>query len=332
VKIDNSGNLIWAKTIGGNDTDFLNVFKQTSDGGFLLGGYSSSFSATGFHDFLIVKTNSLGQYQWSKTYGGPRDDILNDIKIINDNLILLAGYSYSFGAGATDNLIVCINSVGNALGSYTYGSATGEYPQKMILVNKGPYAGKVLLVGITLATGLNSINFLFLNTDGTYAGPSYVFTTPGTELVATSVVQDDSSGLFVLGGYTTFGGLPQGVTMTVFPDGSAISGNRHSSMSYIKSLAKSLDGNYLFAGVASMVSDDIGVLKSILPSLGVDCCSSSYLVPIAPAPLALLSSSVGALTVLTPIPPDISELDITGSITDTDITGSINFNAVCPEY
>jgi hypothetical protein len=43
IKIDDtSGNLLWQKTIGGNSIDHLTSAKETTDGGYILGGSSSS--------------------------------------------------------------------------------------------------------------------------------------------------------------------------------------------------------------------------------------------------------------------------------------------------
>jgi hypothetical protein len=77
VKISGTGTIQWQNTIGGDSDDYLSSIKQTSDGGYILGGYSKSIisgdkieNSMGLHDYWIVKTNSLGNIQWQNTIGG----------------------------------------------------------------------------------------------------------------------------------------------------------------------------------------------------------------------------------------------------------------------
>src|SRR5205809_757523 len=79
IKIDSIGNKQWDKTFGGSQGDMLTSLQQTSDGGFILGGFSGSDSSgnketnhRGFLsicDYWIIKTDSAGNKQWEKDYG-----------------------------------------------------------------------------------------------------------------------------------------------------------------------------------------------------------------------------------------------------------------------
>src|SRR5690349_5289215 len=67
----------WDKTLGGSDDDEPYSLQQTSDGGYIMGGYSASNSggnktanSKGGYDYWIVKVDSNGNEQWDKTYGG----------------------------------------------------------------------------------------------------------------------------------------------------------------------------------------------------------------------------------------------------------------------
>lgn len=64
---------IWDKTYGGIDDETMTSFKMTSDGGFLLAGFTRSDSSSditqatrGGYDFWVVKTDSLNQKRWIK--------------------------------------------------------------------------------------------------------------------------------------------------------------------------------------------------------------------------------------------------------------------------
>jgi hypothetical protein len=59
IKTDANGNIIWAKTYGGTDWDFASSVQQTSDGGYIVAGYTLSFGA-GLHDIFLIKTDANG--------------------------------------------------------------------------------------------------------------------------------------------------------------------------------------------------------------------------------------------------------------------------------
>jgi hypothetical protein len=73
VKLDANGNLQWTKTIGGPKDDWGNSLIQTSDGGYAIAGYTTSFGA-GKMDVYVVKLDANGNLQWTKTIGGPDID------------------------------------------------------------------------------------------------------------------------------------------------------------------------------------------------------------------------------------------------------------------
>ena len=75
IRTDSNGNEMWNKTFGGDDQDYgysKNCY-QTSDGGYLMSGYSQSYGA-GRTDVWIIKTDSFGNILWDKTYGDKYND------------------------------------------------------------------------------------------------------------------------------------------------------------------------------------------------------------------------------------------------------------------
>ncbi len=102
VKTDAQGNIQWQQTIGGEEGDTLQALQQTSDGGYLLGGYSRSNisgdkteNSQGLSDYWIVKTDASGNIQWQQTIGGEANDRLRSIQQTADGGFILAGNSYS---------------------------------------------------------------------------------------------------------------------------------------------------------------------------------------------------------------------------------------------
>ncbi|MBM3324979.1 MAG: T9SS type A sorting domain-containing protein [Calditrichaeota bacterium] len=80
--------------------------KQTSDGGFVLAGYTSSFGEGG--DFWLVKMGENGDSLWSRTFGGQRHDCCYSVQQSLDGGYALAGGTQSFGASESDFWLVKI--------------------------------------------------------------------------------------------------------------------------------------------------------------------------------------------------------------------------------
>lgn len=73
VKLNASGNIQWQKSLGGSNDDTAYTIRQTSDGGYIFAGTSSSDDGdvngnTG-SNMWIVKLNNAGSIQWQKIYG-----------------------------------------------------------------------------------------------------------------------------------------------------------------------------------------------------------------------------------------------------------------------
>ncbi len=129
------GNIQWQNTIGGNDWDNLFSIQQTSDGGYILGGFSASNisgdkteNSIGYSDFWIVKTDASGSIQWQNTIGGNDYEELNSIQQTSDDGYILGGFSNSYISGdKTENSIgpwiVKTNTSGNIQWQKTIGGS-----------------------------------------------------------------------------------------------------------------------------------------------------------------------------------------------------------------
>lgn len=102
VKLDNSGNIEWDNTIGGDGADVLFSIDLTDDGGYVLGGNSSAGisgdkteAALGGYDNWIVKLAGDGTIQWQTTIGGDKNDYVHDIQQTSDGGYILGSLSQS---------------------------------------------------------------------------------------------------------------------------------------------------------------------------------------------------------------------------------------------
>lgn len=105
IKIDDGGDTLWTRTLGGAENDYIYSVWQSSDGGYILGGSTESFGAVN-GDVYVVKTDSAGDMLWSRNYGGPGEDGAASIKQTPDEGYIIAGSTTSFGAGGNDAFII----------------------------------------------------------------------------------------------------------------------------------------------------------------------------------------------------------------------------------
>ncbi len=130
--------IIWQRTIGGSDTDYLNTAIKTNDNGFLIGGGSRSNisgekteNSRGGFDIWIVKLDYLGEIEWQRTIGGERTDGVSAMIQTDDGGYLLGAQSSSDisgektedSRGVTDYWIVKIDIIGNIEWQKTIGGS-----------------------------------------------------------------------------------------------------------------------------------------------------------------------------------------------------------------
>lgn len=97
AKFDIEGEVLWEKIYTGKGEAYVADIKETFDKGFILAG-STTADVHDFRDWYILKIDSLGFYQWDKSYGSPYDDRALSVDQMYDSTLIIAGYiSYSYG-------------------------------------------------------------------------------------------------------------------------------------------------------------------------------------------------------------------------------------------
>jgi uncharacterized delta-60 repeat protein len=112
LKLTSIGDIEWENIYGGSDNDYLNCIQETSDGGYIVTGYTDSFGA-GESDILVLKLSSTGNIEWQRAYGGSEEDVAYFIQETSDEGYIAAGYTDSFGAGGSDFLLLKLFSDGD---------------------------------------------------------------------------------------------------------------------------------------------------------------------------------------------------------------------------
>jgi hypothetical protein len=122
IKLDQNGNKSWEKVYGGDSWDDPWSIQQTTDGGYVVAGFTESIGAGG-RDVYILKLDTSGERVWEKTFGGTLDDEAFSIHQNKDNSYTFAGYVGS--AGADDMYLARLEENGSIRWERTYGG-TGE--------------------------------------------------------------------------------------------------------------------------------------------------------------------------------------------------------------
>jgi len=111
IKTDANGDTLWTKTFGGPFSDVGYSVKQTTDGGYIIGGLTGSFGS-GVYDVYLIKTDAGGSEEWSKTFGGAGNEQSYTVEQTDDGGYVLSGQTSSIGAGDADAYVIKTNNMG----------------------------------------------------------------------------------------------------------------------------------------------------------------------------------------------------------------------------
>jgi hypothetical protein len=137
AKIDRAnGALKWEKTFGGTGESVGNCVRPTSDGGYIIAGTTDSKGA-GMDDIWLIKTDSQGNANWDKTFGGPSDDAGFEVDQTDDGYVLAGRIGLDLNGAGLDSggiRLIKTDPAGNIRWRRTYlatypdccGSCTGE--------------------------------------------------------------------------------------------------------------------------------------------------------------------------------------------------------------
>jgi len=154
IKIDSVGNKQWEKDFGGDGSEGCSSLVQTFDGGYIFSGTTNSgisgdktSALQGDRDYWIIKTDSLGNKQWDKSFGGTGLDRSSAIRHSSDGGYIIGGDSHSgIGGdksmdtwGSSDFWLVKIDSLGNKLWDKDYGGTSYDNAEDLIQTSDGGF-------------------------------------------------------------------------------------------------------------------------------------------------------------------------------------------------
>jgi len=121
VKTDSNGIAEWTKNYGGADSEYGYSVKETTDGGYIVGGYTYYYTTNKGYVYLL-KTNGDGDQEWIATMGGPQLDEGFSVEQTTDGGYIITGFSDSFSSGR-DIYLIKTDSIGKTEWERTFGGA-----------------------------------------------------------------------------------------------------------------------------------------------------------------------------------------------------------------
>lgn len=199
IKTNTSGDTLWCSALGlpPGDEEGATI-QQTSDGGFVVTGTTWSTGAGG-DDFVLIKTNSVGAVEWSKTYGGANVDFCTGGQPCVDGGYVLTGYTTSYGAGGADMYVVRTNAAGDTLWTRTIGNNGPDYAYSIAQTSDSGF----VLTGSFTVSGNDDMAVVKLDAAGTLTWAKAFGDT--ADEVGYSVVQTADGGYCIAGSTLSVG-------------------------------------------------------------------------------------------------------------------------------
>ena len=126
IKTDVDGNKEWDKTFGGTGEDLCEFVQQTSDSGYIMTGYTNSYGAGG-EDIWLIKTDSAGNKEWDKTFGGTGNERSWSLDQTSDNGYIITGWTNSKGKGGNDVWVIKTGGDCNKQWDKTFGGTGFDF-------------------------------------------------------------------------------------------------------------------------------------------------------------------------------------------------------------
>jgi len=286
IKTNSSGGVVWSNHYGGTDSDVGNFVMQTSDGGYLVAGYTYSFSAKDSTNIYILKTNSTGIITWDKTFqiSTVDGDVAVTAEEVSDGFII-GGYSEQVNGADTlsDMALIKVNkSTGAVSWLKTYGLNNND--EKIFDISLSTPI-ELLVTGYTNApSGFNNTLLMKVNiSDGSINSATSYYTGWLSMADEGHSIQNTSDGGIAIIGFST--SLLGAYSTLIKTDntGNNISfsqayNNGFAGMQFFSSGQQTNDGGYAIGNMGpGALAWDFGLIKTDVT--GNSGCNESSLTP-----------------------------------------------------
>jgi hypothetical protein len=225
IKTNSSGDTLWTRIYGGPDDDWGRSVKETPDGGYIISGTFGRFSST-WGDVYLIKTDSLGDTLWTRTFGGADEEGGNAVVLTSDGGYVIAGFTDSFGPGFRDAYLIKTDSLGDTLWTKTHGGLAYDDAYAVQETSDG---GFILTGSKTGSSGAADVYLLRTNSSG---DALWTRMFGGVVYDRGNSVQETQDGGYIIAGQTFSFGSGQGEVYLIKTDGDGLMGIEESNNEY----------------------------------------------------------------------------------------------------
>jgi len=161
VRTNSNGDVVWTQTFGGASMDGAHFVREASDHGYVLAGYSETFGGGGKNMYLI-KTDSSGNAEWTRTYATPLMDVAYAFCETPDSGYMFVGYKNGPSGWVKGDLwILKTDATLDTIWTREYGGAGEDYGISIQQTLDGNY----IIAGVTSSFGASGKNVWILKID-----------------------------------------------------------------------------------------------------------------------------------------------------------------------
>ena len=302
IKTNSSGTILWTRTIGTSGSiEAGREIQQTSDGGYIVAGYTDGLGA-GFYDVYLIKLDNTGAVTWSKTYGGSSYDFVYTVQQTSDNGYILGGTTDSYGAGSWDSYLLKTDVNGVLQWSKAYGLSGEDRAQAARQTNDGGY----ILCGRSNSFGSGGYDATLQKTDAS-GNLQWTKGYGGTAEDQAWYVRELDNNSYVVCGYTYSFGAGSRDAFLIKTDNLGFVGcNEAVATGVVTTSPTAVSGSGGTSGTGGIVGSTPIALRGTLTVVGTECATSSCPVTASFTPsatsvcegnaISFTNTSIGAVT------------------------------------
>ncbi|MFC1849286.1 hypothetical protein ACFL27_03660 [candidate division CSSED10-310 bacterium] len=259
IKTDSTGTEEWRKIFGDSESnDCGNSVQQTSDGGYIITGYTAAPDNN--YDFFLLKTDGAGNPVWLVNLGGTGNDVGNSVLQTSDGGYICAG---SRGSNGNDVFLLKTDSAGIVEWSNTFGGAYEDFAHSVFQTSNGGY-----IVAGQIKSDVDGMDNVYLIKTDDRGNEEWSKTFGGSDRDTGNSVQQTSDGGYVVAGSTRSSGAGEDDVILIKTDNTGIEewsknfGGTEGDSGH--AVLQTSDGSFIIAGVTESYgagSHDIYVIK-----------------------------------------------------------------------
>lgn len=162
VQLSVNGDLLWSNTYGNTGDDIGHSFQQTTDGGYIITGFTNHPSPLTYSAVYLIKTDAIGYVAWSKIYEAEYYNEGFSVRQVSDGgYVVCGGVTQAAGSITSEIYLIKANVNGDPVWSKTFGGTKEDYGYSVMQTVDGGY----IVAGTTKSFGTATGDYYLVKTD-----------------------------------------------------------------------------------------------------------------------------------------------------------------------